>query len=87
MPVRRLKEHFVHGAEAEKIRQKLRYLCRCVPLAETNVNPIELAPRETGKTYLYRNISYYAHVLSGGKGRELTRMVYGDRERNSDLGY
>ncbi len=48
-------------------RQKLLYLCRCLPLAETNVNMIELAPRETGKTYLYRNISYYAHVLSGGK--------------------
>ena len=43
------------------------YICRCVPLAENNVNQIELAPRETGKTYLYRNISYYAHVLSGGK--------------------
>ncbi len=28
---------------------------------------VELAPRETGKTYLYRNLSYYAHVLSGGK--------------------
>jgi len=48
-------------------RQKLLYLCRCIPLIETNVNMIELAPRETGKTYLYRNISYYAHVLSGGK--------------------
>jgi ATP-dependent Lon protease len=48
-------------------RQKLLYLCRCVPLVETNVNMVELAPRETGKTYLYRNISYYAHVLSGGK--------------------
>ena len=48
-------------------RQKLLYICRCVPLAESNVNQIELAPRETGKTYLYRNISYYAHVLSGGK--------------------
>jgi ATP-dependent Lon protease len=48
-------------------RQKLLYLCRSIPLVETNVNLIELAPRETGKTYLYRNISYYAHVLSGGK--------------------
>ncbi len=48
-------------------RQKLLYLCRCIPLVETNVNIIELGPRETGKTYLYRNISYYAHVLSGGK--------------------
>jgi ATP-dependent Lon protease len=48
-------------------REKLLYLARCMPLVETNVNQIELAPRETGKTYLYRNISYYAHVLSGGK--------------------
>ena len=48
-------------------RQKLLYLCRCIPLVETNYNLIELAPRETGKTYLFRNISYYAHVLSGGK--------------------
>jgi ATP-dependent Lon protease len=48
-------------------RQKLLYLCRCVPLVESNVNMVELAPRETGKTYLYRNVSYYARVLSGGK--------------------
>jgi ATP-dependent Lon protease len=48
-------------------REKLLYLTRCVPLVETNVNMVELAPRETGKTYLYRNISYYARVLSGGK--------------------
>jgi len=48
-------------------RQKLIYLSRCIPLVETNVNMVELAPRETGKTYLYRNASYYAHVLSGGK--------------------
>lgn len=57
------------GLNPEKMtrRQKLLYLVRCVPLVETNVNQIELAPRETGKTYLYRNASYYAHVLSGGK--------------------
>ena len=57
------------GLDPEKLtrRQKLLYLCRCIPLVETNVNIIELGPRETGKTYLYRNISYYAHVLSGGK--------------------
>lgn len=48
-------------------RQKLLYLVRCIPLVETNVNMVELGPRETGKTYLYRNISYYSQVLSGGK--------------------
>jgi len=57
------------GLDPERMtrREKLLYLTRCVPLVETNVNMVELAPRETGKTYLYRNISYYAHVLSGGK--------------------
>lgn len=57
------------GLNPDKLtrREKLLYLCRCIPLVETNVNIIELGPRETGKTYLYRNISYYAHVLSGGK--------------------
>lgn len=48
-------------------REKLLYLSRAIPLVEANHNMIELGPRETGKTYLYRNISYYAHVLSGGK--------------------
>lgn len=48
-------------------REKLLYLSRAIPLVEANHNLIELGPRETGKTYLFRNISYYAHVLSGGK--------------------
>jgi ATP-dependent Lon protease len=57
------------GLDPEKMdrREKLLYLTRCLPLVESNVNMIELAPRETGKTYLYRNSSYYARVLSGGK--------------------
>jgi len=48
-------------------REKLLYLSRAIPLVESNHNMIELGPRETGKTYLFRNVSYYAHVLSGGK--------------------
>ncbi|MGA2705708.1 MAG: BREX system Lon protease-like protein BrxL [Isosphaeraceae bacterium] len=48
-------------------REKLLYMMRLVPLVEANSNTIELAPRETGKTYLYRNQSYYSTVLSGGR--------------------
>lgn len=48
-------------------REKLLYLSRAIPLVESNHNMIELGPRETGKTYLFRNVSYYAHVISGGK--------------------
>jgi len=48
-------------------REKLLYISRAIPLVENNHNIIELGPRETGKTYLFRNVSYYSHVLSGGK--------------------
>jgi len=53
--------------EQQSRREKLLYLMRLVPMVEANCNTIELAPRETGKTYIYRNVSYYATVLSGGR--------------------
>jgi ATP-dependent Lon protease len=76
------------GLEPSKMtrRQKLLYLCRCIPLVETNVNLIELAPRETGKTYLYRNISYYAHVLSGGKATPAQLFINLNTGRIGEVG-
>ena len=56
-------------------REKLLYVSRAVPLVEANHNLIELGPRETGKTYLYRNVSYYAHVLSGGKATPASLFI------------
>lgn len=47
-------------------RQKLVFLSRLVPLIESNVNLIEFGPRATGKTYLYRNASYYTRIFAGG---------------------
>lgn len=57
------------GLNPENLSQREKMLCvmRLVPMVETNSNTIELAPRETGKTYIYRNQSYYTTVLSGGK--------------------
>ena len=40
---------------------------RLVPFVECNYNLIELGPRETGKTYTFRNTSNRAFVVSGGK--------------------
>ena len=48
-------------------RETLLFISRSIPLVESNHNMVELGPRETGKTYLFRNMSYYAHVISGGK--------------------
>jgi ATP-dependent Lon protease len=46
---------------------KIVLLSRIVPLVEPNVNVIELGPKGTGKTYLYRNVSYYSRIISGGQ--------------------
>jgi len=47
-------------------RQRLLLLSRLTPLVEGNVNIAEFGPRQTGKTYLYRNVSNYARIISGG---------------------
>jgi len=61
-------------------RQKLLLLARLVPLIEGNVNLVELGPRATGKTYLYRNISYYTRIYAGGTV-SAARLFYDARLR------
>ena len=53
-------------------RVKMLMLLRLVPFVEANYNLIELGPRETGKTYTFRNTSNRAFVVSGGKATPAT---------------
>ncbi len=53
-------------------RVKILMLLRLVPFVEANYNLIELGPRETGKTYTFRNTSNRAFVVSGGKATPAT---------------
>jgi ATP-dependent Lon protease len=53
-------------------RIKMLMLLRLVPFVEANYNLIELGPRETGKTYTFRNTSNRAFVVSGGKATPAT---------------
>ena len=48
-------------------RVKLLMLMRLAPMAQRNYNLIELGPRGTGKSYVYRDLSPYAILISGGK--------------------
>jgi ATP-dependent Lon protease len=48
-------------------RQKLLFLIRMVPMVESNYNLLELGPRGTGKSYLFREISPFAILVSGGQ--------------------
>ncbi|GIU72143.1 MAG: hypothetical protein KatS3mg003_1622 [Candidatus Nitrosocaldaceae archaeon] len=47
--------------------QKLLLLTRLIPLVEPNCNMLELGPKATGKTYLYRNVSHHTRVIAGGR--------------------
>lgn len=53
-------------------REKILMLLRLVPFVEANYNLIELGPRETGKTYTFRNTSSRAFVISGGRATPAT---------------
>ena len=48
-------------------RQHDALMLRMVPFVERNYNLVELGPRGTGKSYLFQQISPYAHLVSGGK--------------------
>jgi ATP-dependent Lon protease len=48
-------------------RHRLLLTARLVPLVERNVNLVELGPRQTGKTFLLRNLSPRVFTISGGK--------------------
>ena len=48
-------------------RKKLLLISRLIPMVESNFNLIELGPRGTGKSFVYREISPYAILISGGQ--------------------
>ncbi len=53
--------------EVHRLPQKLLLLSRIIPLVEPRVNITELAPKGTGKSFVFDNISRYAAVIPGGK--------------------
>ena len=46
--------------------QKFSMLTRLLPFVEKRLNLIELAPKETGKSYVFSKISKYGWLISGG---------------------
>ena len=43
-------------------------LSRLIPLVEANFNMVELGPRSSGKSYVYKELTPYAILISGGQG-------------------
>lgn len=48
-------------------KQKMLLLTRMLPLIEPRVNLVELAPKGTGKSFVFDHLSRYARVIGGGK--------------------
>jgi len=57
------------GMEPEALneKQKMHLIERMVPLVERNYNCCELGPRGTGKSHIYKEISPYSILMSGGQ--------------------
>jgi ATP-dependent Lon protease len=53
--------------ESHTLAQKMLLLSRIIPLVQPRVNLAELAPKGTGKSFVFDNISRYAAVIPGGK--------------------
>ena len=57
-----------------------------MPFVESNYNLMELGPRETGKTYMYKNTSPRAFVVSSGKSTPATLFYHKARKRVGIIG-
>jgi len=57
------------------LRLKLLFLLRVIPFVENRFNLIELGPRGTGKSFIYREISPYSVLISGG-GTTTANLFY-----------
>lgn len=51
----------------KSMQQKLEFLTRLLIFIEPRLNVIELAPKGTGKSYVFGNLSKYGWLVSGGK--------------------
>lgn len=71
--------------ERYNLRQKFIFLTRLIPLVECNTNLMEFGPKQTGKTYLYRNASYYTRIFSGGNVSAATLFYHIARRELGEL--
>ena len=53
--------------DAMSDREQMHFIERMVPLVERNYNLCELGPRGTGKSHIYKEVSPYSILLSGGQ--------------------
>ena len=56
-------------------RMRMLLLSRFIPLVEVNFNLAELGPRSSGKSYVFKELSPYSMLVSGGQGTAASLFV------------
>lgn len=56
-------------------RMRMLLLSRFIPLVETNFNLAELGPRSSGKSFVFKELSPYSMLVSGGQGTAASLFV------------
>lgn len=73
-------------AEGVTDRVKMLLLSRLLPMVESNFNFIELGPRSTGKSFVYKELTPYAVLISGGQGTIAKLFVHGSTGKVGSVG-
>ncbi len=76
------KDYNPEGYESEE--QKLCFLRRLLPFVEKRINLMELAPKGTGKSYVYQKISKRGWLISGGTVSRAS-LVYDNAKKTGGL--
>ncbi len=74
------------NAEDVTERIKMLLLSRLLPMVESNFNFIELGPRSTGKSFVYKELTPYAVLISGGQGTVAKLFVHGSTGKVGAVG-
>ena len=73
-------------AEDMTDRIKMLLLSRLIPMVESNFNYIELGPRSTGKSFVFKELTPYAVLISGGQGTVAKLFVNGSTGKVGAVG-
>lgn len=74
------------NAEGVTDRIKMLLLSRLIPMVESNFNFIELGPRSTGKSFVFKELTPYAVLISGGQGTVAKLFVHGSTGKVGAVG-
>lgn len=73
-------------AEGMDRRIKMLLLARLLPMVESNFNFVELGPRSTGKSFVFKELTPYAVLISGGQGTVAKLFVHGSTGKVGAVG-